>query len=47
MVDEMTSEVEEGMTDENYMEEEISESFLHMQKLAGVITEAQYNQKKQ
>jgi len=46
MVDEMTSEVEEGMTDENYMEEEISESFLHMQKLAGVITEAQYNQKK-
>ena len=46
MVDEMTSEVEEGMTDENYMEEEISESFLHMQKLADVITEAQYNQKK-
>ena len=45
MVDEMTSEVEEGMTDENYMEEEISESFLHMQKLAGVLSEEEYNKK--
>lgn len=47
IVDEMASEVENGM-DENYMEEEkpLNESFLYMQKLAGVITEAQYNQKK-
>ena len=46
MVDEMASEVENGM-DENYMEEEkpLNESFLYMQKLDGVITEAQYKAK--
>ena len=46
MVDEMTSEVEtrveENMTEET--EESLNESFLYMQKLAGIITEAQYKQ---
>ena len=47
MVDEITSEVEaeleENMTEET--EESLNESFLYMQKLAGLITEAQYKQK--
>jgi len=47
MVDEMAEDIK-GNMEENYMEEEkpLNESFLYMQKLAGVITEAQYNQKK-
>ena len=47
MVDEMASDIKDNM-EENYMEEEkpLNESFLYMQKLAGIITEAQYNQKK-
>ena len=34
------------VTDEGVQEEALNESFLKMQKLAGVITEAQYNSKK-
>jgi len=37
---------EEGGDPDFYVDETINESFLKMQKLAGVITEAQYNQKK-
>ena len=48
MVDEMASDIKDNM-EENYMEEEkpLNESFLYMQKLAGVITEAQYKAKMQ
>jgi len=47
MVDEMAEDIK-GNMEENYMEEEkpLNESFLYMQKLAGVITEAQYKAKK-
>ena len=46
MVDEMTSEVEAGV-EENITEEteEVNEQFLHMQKIAGVISEEEYNKK--
>ena len=44
MVDEMTSEVETRV-EENMTEESLNESFLYMQKLAGILTEAQYKQK--
>ena len=46
MVDEMTSEVEAGV-EENIIEEteEVNEQFLHMQKIAGVISEEEYNKK--
>jgi alanyl-tRNA synthetase len=37
---------EEGGDPDFYVDETINESFLKMQKLAGVITEAQYNEKK-
>jgi hypothetical protein len=37
---------EEGGDPDFYVDETINESFLKMQKLAGVITETQYNQKK-
>ena len=45
--EEMEEEMEtEGMeTEEMEYEEKMNESFLHMQKLAGVITEAQYKAK--
>ena len=37
---------EEGGDPDFYVDETINESFLKMQKLAGVITESQYNEKK-
>ena len=45
-VDEADVMAEMDVTDEAVEETAINESFLKMQKLAGVITEAQYNQKK-
>ena len=38
--------LEKDMEDDTMNNESINESFLKMQKLAGVITEAQYNEKK-
>jgi len=45
-VDEADVTAEMDVTDEAVEETAINESFIKMQKLAGVITEAQYNQKK-
>jgi len=45
-VDEADITAEMNMSDEDMKEEALNESFLKMQKLAGVITETQYNQKK-
>lgn len=46
MVDEADVTAQMEMSDDGMKEEALNESFLKMQKLAGVITESQYNSKK-